>query len=221
MAWQRIERGLTVVLAVSAVALAAVTIKREFFRGRELPPPPGSIVSVKRWKQFAVGRNTRGTAGAPVVIVEFSDFQCPYCAKVGALVSRLMEQCPGEITLVYRHYPVSANHPMAMTAALASECSADQHRFWEFHDLAFGSPDTIATGRWESIAKGAGIPDLHAFLECVKKQDRMDLVARDTVAGARLGVRGTPTLLVNAQMVHGLPPEQVLVSLVEAALKKR
>lgn len=119
-----------------------------------------------------------GPADAPVIVVEFSDFQCPYCKSADLIVKQIMAQYPGKIRFVYRHFPLTTIHPYAMQAAQASECANEQEKFWEIHDLIFSNQQAFSQDGYSEIeffpkiANDLGI-DNSKFRSCLRDQQNM------------------------------------------------
>jgi protein-disulfide isomerase len=142
-----------------------------------------------------------GRRDAPVTIVEFSDFQCPYCAATAPLLKRVLERYDERVRLVYKHFPLSF-HREGRPAALASLAAEEQGGFWEMHDLLFRESADLREERFPDLAQEAGL-DVETFL-LDYEENRAEYEARvieDYTQGLRLGVRGTPTLFVNGRRV--------------------
>jgi protein-disulfide isomerase len=153
------------------------------------------------------------------MIVVFSDFECQYCALLHPILDSILEQNPTEVSLVYRHFPLSVLHAMATPAAIASECAGLVGRFWEFHDALFRTPSLVSGGEWSAAASQAGIADRDAFSECMTDNDSVDQYVKDDIAAAtQLGLNGTPALLLNSRLIRGLPPTPHLTAMIEEAL---
>jgi protein-disulfide isomerase len=158
-----------------------------------------------------------GPETAPVTIVVFSDFQCPYCAELMARLMILRSRHPEDVAIVYRHYPLSV-HPYAMAAARASECAASQGRFEEFHNALFRSQEVIGKVPWTHFALVAGVPDTAAFQKCAMSGVALHNVTEDSAAAKRLGVYGTPVLLINQTRLDGAQPLDTLEAYVARIL---
>src|SRR6266853_6951864 len=113
---------------------------------------------------------SRGPASAPVTIVEFSDFQCPYCGREYPVVERLMKEYDGKVRLVFRHYPLDF-HPFAEKAAEAGACAQDQGKFWELHDKMFGNQAKLAVDDLKTYAKQVGL-DAPKFDKCLDSGEK-------------------------------------------------
>ncbi len=160
----------------------------------------------------------RGTPGAPFRVVEFADFQCPYCVVASHEVGALMEAYPGAIDFVFRHYPLSTQchptisrdmHPDACMAAFAAECAGRHDRFWEMYDALFELyPRAAQEGRRPTleeirgIAADLGLP-ASEFFYCMEEDDIHRAVTQDVADGQAAGVSGTPALFVNGVLLPG------------------
>jgi len=138
---------------------------------------------------------SRGRPDAPVTVVVFSDFECPFCRRVVPALERLSERFPGEVQVVWRHYPL-AIHRHAARAAQASQCAHAQGLFWEYHDALFRQPDRLDADGLGEAALRSGL-EVESFNACLVEGSRAGEVALDQEAGRRAGVSGTPTVFVN------------------------
>ncbi len=163
------------------------------------------------------GQPVVGPANAPVTLAEFSDFHCPFCSRVSSTISDLMKAYPGKIRRVWYHNPL-AMHQGAEQTHQASECAAEQGKFWEYHDKLFsnvgGFKDTAA---FMSAAKDLGL-DQKKFQGCMDSGKYKDKVKANVAKGSSLGVRGTPYFLINGQPVSGAQPLENFKTAVENAL---
>lgn len=170
-------------------------------------------------------------SSAKVVMVEYSDFQCPYCERHHPTVQQVFDTYEGDIAWVYRHFPLSF-HPNAKPAALASECANEQGKFWEFADAMFagqtGGLDGDAATASAFFTKTAGDLGLNMskFASCVSSNKYQSKVDADTASGRASGVDGTPATFINGVMVTGstgksvgAAPASVFTSIIDAALK--
>jgi protein-disulfide isomerase len=167
----------------------------------------------------------RGPANAPVTMVVFSDFECPYCKKLKEIIDAepLLKQ-DGSVRLIFRHMPMS-QHPWAQQAAEAAACAQFQSSdvFWAFHDKLFDNQETItAADATKRISELAGtVPGLDAqrFQECMKRQMPFGAVIRDREMGKRLGVVATPTVFLNGEQLPGVRNAAELHRFLTDALK--
>lgn len=155
------------------------------------------------------GSPSRGPKGAPVTVVEFSDFQCPYCSQLAKTIHEVSAKYGDQVRLVYRQFPLSQIHPFAEKAAEAALCAADQDRFWDLHDLMFESQNSL---KEEDLkAKGAQLKlDTAAFNDCLDSGKYAKRVRQDQREGYSLGVSTTPSFFINGRYFTGaLPLEDI------------
>jgi protein-disulfide isomerase len=162
-------------------------------------PPQGPAGSpIKETPMDLSGSHVGGDPRATVVLVEFSDFQCPFCAQAsnGALLEVNRDFIKtGKVRYAFRHFPLEDLHPNAAAAAEASECAAVQGRFWEMHQLLFDNQKALAPA---DLSRYAGMLklDAKAFDGCMEKRTFAERVKQDKAAGAAAGVSGTPSMLI-------------------------
>ena len=201
----------TALMVGCALVITGAVVRREFFAPdaaaaqQDLTPR-----RVENWAQLASAGQRMGPASAPVQIVEFSDFQCPFCATFRGTLAKLRAKYPDRVSVLYRHYPIDALHPHARTAALASECAAEQGRFEPYHDLLFAEQDSIGSKPWERFAAEAGVPDADAFARCVAEERLAAGVQRDFELAEETGISLTPSIIFNGTLVPGALSETEL-----------
>lgn len=215
----RLLDGTILVLALCVAIMTAIFLRREFAGDGNASDGSFHITQVRKWNQYAVGSAVT-TGDGTITIVEFSDFQCPYCRALHEQLGALRDRYPGRVTWLYRHFPLEAIHPHAFTAAIAAECALEQGLFSPFHDLLFRLQDSIGVLPWETFASRSGVSDLRTWRSCLAQFRYSDKIRSDMAAGAELGVRGTPTLLVNARRLPGVPPAGVLDSIIRSDLRQ-
>ncbi|WP_100348691.1 DsbA family protein [Luteimicrobium subarcticum] len=145
--------------------------------------------------------HVRGDVDAPVTVVMFGDFECPYCQDAAPLVDDLVASSHGKVRLVWRHFPLFEVHPHALAAALASEAAADQGRFWEMHDALLAHGADLSAAGLVAAAREAGVGE-----ECVvgdTAQRFRGPVEEDYAEGLAHGVEGTPVLFLNGHRYRG------------------
>ena len=171
------------------------------------------------WLDTPVGDrdHVRGPATAPVTLVEYGDFECPYCGGMYPVVKELRERMGDRLRLVFRHFPLDSVHPHARRAAEAAEAAAAQGRFWEIHDLLFESRDDLDDEALRRFATGLGL-DLARFEDDLAGRRHAPHVREDRLDGERSGVEGTPTFFINGARYEGsLDLEGLLAAVEEAA----
>jgi protein-disulfide isomerase len=164
---------------------------------------------------------SRGSASAPVEIIEFSDFQCPFCQRADPTVQQVLSTYGDRIRFVYRHYPLP-NHPAARPAAEAAACANDQGKFWPYHDRLFASPSKLADADLKQHAAELGL-NAPQFNSCVDSHKFKAQVDADVKAGEEAGVNGTPAFFINGRMISGAQPYDVFKKVIdeELELKKK
>jgi protein-disulfide isomerase len=163
------------------------------------------------------GAPTRGDDGAAVTIVEFTDFQCPFCARASTTIARVVAAYPGKVRWIVKHYPLPfhADAPLAHRAALAADI---QGKFWEMHDALFANQRGLKRDDLLGYASRLGL-DVTRFTADLDS-DRFDAVlSRDMVEGTKLGIDGTPTFFVNGQRLVGAVPYESFTAAVDRALR--
>ena len=161
-----------------------------------------------------------GPADAPVTIVEFSDFQCSFCAALQPALDRVKTEYAGRVRLVFRHFPLTGIHPDAWRAAEAAACAGEQGRFWDLHALLFREQAALSAGDLRQKAARLGM-DTAAFGACLDGRRYHDAVHADVDAGIKAGVEGTPTLFINGRPVVGAVPFEELAALIDDELRRR
>jgi protein-disulfide isomerase len=144
---------------------------------------------------------TLGSPNAKVVLIEFSDFQCPYCAKVRETLAEFMAKYNKEVLFVYKNFPLTSIHPQALAAAQAAWAASQQGKFWEYHDALFVQQDKLSEELYLEIAKSLDL-DLEKFNR--DRQNATEAIEKDIELGDRLGVDGTPSFMMNDRFFFGL-----------------
>ena len=156
-------------------------------------------------------RVPRGRPGGKLVIVEFSDFQCPYCKQATKPIDELFKKYPQDVVIYYKHLPITQVHPMAYKMAMASECARAQkaEAFWSFHDRFFSDPPIRDAAQLreqiEQLAKQQGL-DTKRFLICYDNGEQATRIQKDMADASKIGVSSTPTFLLNGEFVAGVQP---------------
>ncbi len=159
----------------------------------------------------------KGPQDAPISIVEFSDYQCPFCVRAEPTVKELLSAYPGKIRLVYRDYPLPA-HTLAPKAAEAAHCAGDQQKYWEMHDRLFAANGKLDVSDLKTYAKEVGV-DPARFDKCLDSGEKATVVAFHQKAGEAAGVTGTPAFFVNGHLISGAQPLEAFKTIVDQELK--
>lgn len=164
----------------------------------------------------------RGNHEAPVTIVEYSDFQCPFCQRFHPTMQQILTDYPDKVRWVYKHFPLDQLHLQARPAAEASECVAEQKGndgFWQFADGLFKNQSRLGESLYKELAGNLGL-NLDQFNSCFSSRKYKDKVEADYQEGIKAGVRGTPTSFINGELVLGAVSYETLKAAVEGALSK-
>jgi protein-disulfide isomerase len=154
------------------------------------PQPPVYEVATRGYPSI-------GPENAPVTIVEFADFQCPYCAQSASTLNQALARYPGKVRVVFRNFPLSF-HTYAQKAHEAAECANEQGKFWQYHDVLFANQGALGVDDLKRYAAGVGL-DGERFSQCLDTGKYAEKVRKDYEEGARYNVRGTPTFFINGK----------------------
>jgi len=217
---QKIEALATILITLSSVFVAGLVAFRSF----SAPPPRPSTVQntttkVANWNQLLKAGRLMGSESAKVTILEFADFECPFCRRFSESVRAVRAQYGGDVAHVFIHYPLGS-HRFALPAARIAECSFLQGRFESMHDLLLQKQDSLGLKDWQSFAEEAGIPDLKAFASCSKGTATVPMIDKGLAAGRTVGVDGTPTVIVNG-LLYSRPPYDSLSEIVRRIVTAR
>ena len=161
----------------------------------------------------------KGGKDAKVTIVEYSDFECPFCGRAFPTVEQVMETYGDDVRLVYRHFPLNSIHPQAQKAAEASECAADQGKFWDYHDKLFANQDGVSAGvtQFKKWAVELGL-NAAKFNSCLDSGEKAAAVQEDADSGSAAGVTGTPAFFINGVSVVGAQPFSTFKQVIDEQL---
>ncbi|HLC96180.1 MAG TPA: DsbA family protein [Candidatus Nanoarchaeia archaeon] len=179
-------------------------------------PAPSPTIDMKA---LASNDPVEGDPNAPVTIIEFSDFECPFCGRfygdtLGQIRSQYIDT--GKVKLVYRDFPLSF-HPNAQKAAESAECANEQGKFWEMHDMLFESGVQGGVATFKQYAANIGL-NTATFNSCLDSGKYASETAADMNEGSAAGIRGTPGFIINGRLVSGAQPFSAFQQVIEAAL---
>lgn len=173
--------------------------------GTNTPPPtPTQYAQVKA---VAANDHIRGNKNAKVTMIEYSDFECPFCKRFTPTIDQALKDFPNDVRLVYRHFPLKSIHPSAQKAAEASECAAKlggDTAFWKMHDKLIAAT-TLSVDVMKGFAKDSGV-DQAKFNACLDSGETAGRVDTDLNEGSSFGVEGTPATFINGQLASGAIP---------------
>ena len=160
--------------------------------------------------------HVQGSADAPVTLVEYGDYECPYCGAAYPIVKRIQRRLADRLRFVFRNFPITTSHPHAEAAAEAAEAAAVQGRYWEMHDRLFDNQRNLTAADVRSYAEELQL-DLVRFDDELARHTHADRVREDFMSGVRSGVNGTPTFFINGTRHDGPFDYQTLLGALERA----
>jgi protein-disulfide isomerase len=187
---------------------------------RKKGPSVNLMLEVPR-REIAVAETdpSQGTASAPVTIVEFSDFQCPYCQRASPTLRRIKETYGDKVRLVWKDFPLTQIHPEAFRAAEAAHCAGEQGKFWVFHDRLFADQSALGLDALKRHATQISL-DVAKFDQCLASSKYADRVRNGVAEGTALGVSSTPTVYINGRMLAGAYPYETFAGIIEEELAR-
>ena len=161
--------------------------------------------------------NILGPEDAKITIIEFSDFQCPFCGRVQPTIKQILQDYGDQVKLIYKHFPLDF-HQYSRKAAEAAECAGQHGKFWEYHDKLFENQDKLLINDLKRYAEEIGI-DVEGFSLCLDSGAAARVVNDDMSEGLNMGVSGTPAFFINGKKIEGAQPYSVFKTIIEAELK--
>lgn len=214
----RISNLLMIVAVTCALVTTGLVVRRDLFQ-RSNQGPQTIPTDVPDWHKYLQDGRVIGNVDAPVKVIEFLDFQCPFCKEFAQETwPELKKEFADNVALVVRHWPL-AGHKHAKAAARAAECAAAQGRFEQFHNQLFEQQELLGEKDFVKYAKESGVADLEAFERCANSTSSLASIDRTREEALDLGFTGTPAVLVNNKAVN-FPSLQRLRSLIRGMLKQ-
>jgi protein-disulfide isomerase len=198
-----------------ALAIAVTTSTRAVAQQID----PKIFMEPERTQIVTAGHPARGPATAPVTIVEFSDFECPYCGGLFPTLKAVEKNYPNQVRIVFRQFPLRKMHPRAQKAAEAALCASEQGHFWEMHDSLFGHQENLSDDALKARAVALNI-NAAAFNACLDSGKEVAAVDKDLAEGADAGVTGTPTMFINGRKVVGNQPYAAIRAVIEDEIQR-
>jgi protein-disulfide isomerase len=161
----------------------------------------------------------RGPESAKVTIVEFSDFQCPFCQRVAPTLKRLRETYGDKVRIVWKDFPLTQIHPQAFAAGEAAHCAGEQGKFWEYHDRLFANQQALQPANLKQYAADLQL-DTAQFNACLDSSKYGERVSAGVSQGSRLGVNSTPSLYINGRLLSGAHPYETFVAIIDEELAR-
>ena len=227
--WQGIAAlvGIVFIISIFTGGFGGFAVSKEEcpacpkYEAPPVAPNPGPAVPPSRVDLDVGDAPTKGKDNAPVTIIEFSDFECPFCEKFYSQTLSQIEReyiDTGKVRLAYKHLPLPF-HPQAMPAALATECAQEQGKFWEYHDVIFENQGLLAQNKYKEWAGQLGL-NQEKFDQCFDSKKYEERVLKDLAEAESAGIGGTPTFLVNGKIVSGAQPFAAFKTEIDAELNR-
>lgn len=213
-------------LAVLVIIWFGVPLLLNLFGGDEAVAPHGGSGNINA-PQAKVSREqletsddpAKGSSIAPIVIVEFGDFQCPFCRESVPIINEVLRLYPEAVRLIYRDFPAADIHPEAVSAAEAANCAGRQDKFWPYHDALYSRQDELGEEVYLALARSLRL-DENDFSQCLSRHETLSDIQSDFNDGVRAGVRGTPTWFVNGRHYAGTLPLDVWKKIIETNIRQ-
>ncbi|MBU1164612.1 thioredoxin domain-containing protein [Patescibacteria group bacterium] len=180
------------------------------------PTPP--VADASKLPSVTNSDYIQGDKNAQLTLIEYSDFQCPFCSRHTPTLDKVLDEYKGKVRLVFRHFPLNSIHPQAQKAAEAAECAGEQGKFWEMHDKIFANQTAISVENLKSYASALGL-NASQFNDCLDNDKYASKVQQQMQGGAAAGVTGTPATFIGDQLVKGAVPYENLKSIIDSKLK--
>jgi protein-disulfide isomerase len=181
---------------------------------RVMLEPPRTAVA------FGADDPVKGPANAPVTIVEFSDFQCPFCSRVTPTLKQVEDTYGDKVRVVFRNFPLLQIHPYAAKAAEAASCAADQGKFWEMHDRLFGDQQKLGVDDLKQSAVALGLK-ADVFNQCLDSGKKEAEWKHDMDEGTSYGLTGTPAFFINGRLISGAQPLEAFTQIINEELEMK
>jgi protein-disulfide isomerase len=214
----KLDSVITAIFLVCALGTTVAIIHREFFASRAgRTQAEQKPIFLKDWRVDLPRGIRMGSADASVQLLEFSDFECPFCASLHKDLKTLRTRYPTQVALTFMHFPLPM-HRFAIPAARVAECAGDQGRFEAMYDRLFDEQDSLGLKPWSEFASEAGVADSAAFEACIKRTDPIPRVVDGKALGNEWDVHSTPTVVINGWRLGRPPNPEELDRMVKAIL---
>jgi protein-disulfide isomerase len=191
--------------------------KQEYVNGLRTKAAVKILMEPPRLEVASDGDPAKGPEAAPVTIVEFSDFQCPFCSRVLPTLKKIEETYGSKVRIVFRDLPLLQLHPNAAKAAEAGQCAAEQGKFWEMHDKMFANQQALGVAELKKYAAELGLKS-EAFDQCLDSNKNEAECKKDSEDAQKYGLSGTPGFFINGRMLDGARPYEMFAQIIDEEL---
>lgn len=192
------ENILTGILVICVVIVTFLFLRKEFAGKTEI-----SYTIVDNWKELIPADERENGSISKAYLIEFFDYECPYCSVVDTVLDSIQSKYDAKIKIIRYHFPLNM-HPSAYKAAIAAECARDQGMFASYHKELMTNQFRLSSIDFNDIAILIGIKDLNKFQMCIDNEEPAGVISRNVQLAKRIGVNGTPTLIINDKMISGV-----------------
>lgn len=217
------KRSWFIALAIFIVFWFGVPTVLDIFFPRKIsinnPPANSSLPKIAATDVWTKDDPTLGLAEAPVAIVEFADFQCPFCKDSVPVLKELLKSFPEAVKVQFRDSPITSIHTEALAAAEAANCAGRQNKYWLYHDALYNQQDNLKLETYNSIATSLNL-DIDQFNRCLNGHLTLSEIKEDYEYGQKFGVTGTPTFFVNGRLMAGHIPLDLWKKIIPMVLKE-
>lgn len=199
---------------VAALIVCALAARRLILDRNEAAARDASRQArqINNWRYLVRLGHTIGQPGAPIRIVEFADFQCPACARAEPQLENALRYATVPFRIAFVHFPLTAIHPEAFLAAVASECAAHQGHFEAIHNVLYSQQRALGKLSWTAFASDAGVEDSVSFENCLRDSVTANAVQLQSAVAAKMGLTGTPTFVVDGMLYPAGTPLEVILA---------
>ncbi|HSH53297.1 MAG TPA: thioredoxin domain-containing protein [Bacteroidales bacterium] len=209
----KISIAFTGLMVLCALIITVLVIRQQFFSTSNINQQAQPI-------DLELGYIESGTKEAPVRIVEFFDYQCPFCKSVQPTLRSIQKKYPEKVSVIYAHFPLS-DHKYAFDAAVAAECARKQKKFESYHKLLFENQKQLGEISYRRLAKEVGVTDSTSFSICVENLITGEAVVSGLNLAERLNISSIPSFLINDKIVTGVLSEQQFIKIIETELDSK
>ncbi|MFA3782620.1 DsbA family protein [Melioribacteraceae bacterium 4301-Me] len=209
----KIDNIFTGILVICALIVTFLLLKKEFFTNERTT----NVSNIANWQKLITYDKKIGTSSSKVYLIEFFDYECPYCNTLEATLDTIRLKYNNKIKIIRYHFPLSI-HPLAYRAAVASECASMQGYFDKYHKELMRNQYKLNSINFTELAKQIGIKDIGKFQKCIDYEETADVIAKDVSIAKEYKITGTPTLIINNKMISGVADSKVIEKIIEEFL---
>ncbi|MCL5031300.1 MAG: DsbA family protein [Bacteroidetes bacterium] len=209
----KIDNIFTSILVICALIVTFLIVRKEFLTGDQTI----NISSVDNWKELITHDGKIDTNSPKVYLIEFFDYECPYCNTLDATLDTIQSKYNDKIKIIRYHFPLNI-HPLAYRAAIAAECASKQDYFDMYHKELMRNQYKLNSINFTEVARQIGIKDIGKFQKCVDHEETADIIAKNVQLAKEYKITGTPTLIINDKMISGVINSKTIEKIIKEFL---